>query len=37
MTGYATEMIFTMGITLLYSARTEDRLLFRYEVRDLAE
>ncbi|MDD1704798.1 MAG: FAD-dependent oxidoreductase [Methanoregula sp.] len=37
MTRYATEMMFTTEITLLYSARTEDRLLFRHEMRDLTE
>ncbi len=37
MTRYATEMMFTTDITLLYSARTEDRILFRHEMRDLTE
>lgn len=37
MTRYATEMMFTTDITLLYSARTEDLILFRHEMRDLTE
>ena len=37
MTRYATEMMFTTDVTLLYSAKTEDKVLFRKDMRELTE